>query len=1822
MDSNNSQLEKNTKNADWSDSTARDLSWVLRGFFPINNSTTPFSVTLHIPTIEKAKQSFENNRNLTGNIEVTWCKRPENPLKLTLPLPFHDVFLRRNTDGRNALPYIWIPYLCEKPGFHLIKKYSKSRKQGTWWRLGFMYGAYLEGLCEIKSGEEKKIPGRTQFLAPLQYYDPKKVRNIFTSSHIVEVCVSTTTKKITLSNIDKIKDKLTEIAIQLLSENKNEVRDEDDLSHKLLCTFPFYLKGRLCNILLEEILAEKDEEGGRITGINKVMRSILAGKSSTTEEIRNTIWDQLCENSNRISQSIVPFQTLIKEARLSYINAENPVDMAALLTRFRKYHYKSEIREKLPPVFRQNHPSFKGIICPVQSPESENVGIDLHLSRFAFKNNNAESLLRQETDKFDDSLGFGAGLVPFYQHNDGARNMMGAKNLRQALLLDQRTGPVITTGGEDEVMKAVKPLVDAGVCPDARDAKGNLALGKDLLVAYIPWKGMNFEDAIVVGSQVVERGYLDNVKIHTKRTELHSGWVPMPYCTNTVLPFDGLAKEGTELVSGSVIALVGLEGTRDEFRKPIHYEDHSPAILKKISFNRRNPWTSGILEYTIEKRFSLGPGDKIMGRHGNKGVIGTILPKEKMPGLPDDTSIPEKFRGRPIDILLNPHGVISRMNTGQILETHIGWLLHCGVSVDDLLLPEFVGKERHIGRAFFNGIDHDSVQNRLKQYGLDKYGRVRLTLPDGGETRSPVVVGFQHIVRLRHIPETKIQARGGGYHVKYNAATGQAVHGRRKGGGQRIGEMELWALSAYGANAIIKEILGVKSDVVLAKELLDGHTPDNQSSFLSRFKDILFALLINVKRDSNGIRFSFLTQKDVLSKIGKERIITKSGAFEKKNTTAFGCHAGGKKGCTYKLLNGRRISVVPTKRTASENLTIRFDGLLGSIGYKRDGVLIERNGCFHQKILYMSNERKDGILNIHFNNSKDQIKAVVTLPEENIPAHWPETVKEIFLYGRFAKKKDDIGNTLETMGKNYEASFLIEEFHKENGKHNIGELQITCPSHITSKLKGLPPFIEKLSPRKSGLYDSRIFGDIKTSGLERKALWGVIELPVEVPYPVSAFFSKEKAKTVENPVKIKFIPILPMQYRLPIKGGDGYIEDDLIKEGYRPILDICSKYKDGLEEKKKAQLISNLNYNISRLFRMLAKTLKGKEGIIRKDGIGRRVDFSARMVIVPDPNLRWHQIGVPTPVLVELLHVELIDWAVNELQYGGIADKLLEALGIIDESTDKGENKTDFELAATLLKEWSWRKGEKGKRVVGVFCDLLRKFLDAHKDLVVILNRQPSLHKYSMQAFYPVPLDYDSGYVLHLCPLVCKGFGADFDGDEMALHLPRSKEAKEEAMKLLPTRNILSLTTGNHLAHFDQDFVLGTYWLSHEISGMRDDFLKILNNECCKELIPMNGMKKREGEGLMKHIIMAHRDQSPEIICQWMNLAFSCCSIMGVSFGFYELRELNLQIVNERNNINSNMPEDQNRTIDVDKLNSNYQDLGIKSLENIVEKPALDVPGIHFAAMALSGARGKKQVRQLLVARGFLNPGDVPFHFNKDNFVFPVSLAEGITYDQSFRAAMNARSSMCDKKLGTRAAGHLTRRLVFALWPFYITEEDCGNRHSQRTPLTCLTKRGFCAACYGTLPDGNHSKVGFPAGLIAAQSIGERGTQLSMQSFHTGARGINIEGVRKILNGYQRNEKKDTFEKADWYEDVKNASEFIKIFKGIGAYQDIEVIHFQVLWRAISESEKHTLTSATSAIGVLSRMAFESQLKIIFEAASKKSVDPLSEPEAKILLNC
>jgi DNA-directed RNA polymerase subunit beta len=408
-----------------------------------------------------------------------------------------------------------------------------------------------------------------------------------------------------------------------------------------------------------------------------------------------------------------------------------------------------------------------------------------------------------------------------------------------------------------------RPIVDAGDRVEAGQViadgpctdNGEMALGKNLLVAIMPWEGHNYEDAIILSNRLVEEDTLTSIhieehEIDARDTKLGAEEITrdIPNVSDEVLAdLDerGIVRIGAEVRDGDILvgkvtpkgeteltpeerllrAIFGEKAreVRDTSLKVPHGESGKVIGVRMFSRDEDDELAAGVNElvrvYVAQKR-KISDGDKLAGRHGNKGVIGKILAVEDMPFLQD---------GTPVDIILNTHGVPRRMNIGQILETHLGWVAKSGWKVDvaggtpdwaaklpDALLE--AGPETIVSTPVFDGAREEELQGLLSSVQPNRDGDVlvnhdgKAVLYDGrsGEPFPyPVTVGYMYILKLHHLVDDKIHARSTG---PYSMITQQPLGGKAQFGGQRFGEMECWAMQAYGAAYTLQELLTIKSD--------------------------------------------------------------------------------------------------------------------------------------------------------------------------------------------------------------------------------------------------------------------------------------------------------------------------------------------------------------------------------------------------------------------------------------------------------------------------------------------------------------------------------------------------------------------------------------------------------------------------------------------------------------------------------------------------------------------------------------------------------------------------------------------------------------------------------------------------------------------------------------------------------------------------------------------------------------------------------------------------------------------------------------------------
>jgi DNA-directed RNA polymerase subunit beta len=629
-------------------------------------------------------------------------------------------------------------------------------------------------------------------------------------------------------------------------------------------------------------------------------------------------------------------------------------------------------RDRAGMEVRDVHTSHYGRMCPIETPEGPNIGLIGSLASFARVNafgfietpyrkvvdgvvtDQIDYLTADEEDRFDiaqanaavdengrfveervlvrkrhgetDEIHAGevdyidvsprqmvsvaTAMIPFLEHDDASRALMGSNMQRQAVPLVRSEAPLVGTGMEyrgavdaadvtvakapgvvqsvsadlveiaqdDGTYKVYKlekfqrsnhgtcinqrPLVSAGQrvevgtpiadgpCTDG----GEMSLGRNLLVAFMPWEGLNYEDAIILNQRLVQDDVLTSIHIEEHEVDARDTKLGAEEITRDIpnvseemladLDERGIVRIGAEVGTGDILvgkvtpkgeteltpeerllrAIFGEKAreVRDTSLKVPHGESGTVIgvrVFDRESDDELSPGVNQLVRVYVAQKRKIQDGDKLAGRHGNKGVISKILPAEDMPFLED---------GTPVDIILNPMGVPSRMNVGQVLETHLGWVGKQGWDVEGVDEPwadrlRTVGLGRVEGDArlatpVFDGAREEEITgllantlpNRDGQRMVNSDGKARLYDGRTGEPfPDPVGVGYIYMLKLHHLVDDKIHARSTG---PYSMITQQPLGGKAQFGGQRFGEMEVWALEAYGAAWALQELLTIKSD--------------------------------------------------------------------------------------------------------------------------------------------------------------------------------------------------------------------------------------------------------------------------------------------------------------------------------------------------------------------------------------------------------------------------------------------------------------------------------------------------------------------------------------------------------------------------------------------------------------------------------------------------------------------------------------------------------------------------------------------------------------------------------------------------------------------------------------------------------------------------------------------------------------------------------------------------------------------------------------------------------------------------------------------------
>ncbi|MDW5596569.1 DNA-directed RNA polymerase subunit beta [Conexibacter stalactiti] len=708
-------------------------------------------------------------------------------------------------------------------------------------------------------------------------------------------------------------------------------------------------------------------------------------------------------------------------------------------------------RERAPIEVRDVHPTHYGRMCPIETPEGPNIGLIGSLSSYAQISEHgfvttpylvvkdgkvteeivhldatqeeeakiaqantplaedgtligtdivcrtqAGSYVRAEPGEVDlmdvspeQIWSVATAMIPFLEHDDANRALMGSNMQRQAVPLLKTDAPLVGTGMEyraavdsgdvvvakragtityidaDQIVIETedgakdeyvlqkfmrsnqgtlihhKPIVKNGdqvvegtVLADGSSTdSGEMALGKNLRVAFMSWEGYNFEDAIILSKRLVKDDELTSIHIEEYEIDARTTKLGDEEITRDIpnrseeslrnLDDRGIVRIGAEVGSGDLlVGKVTPKGeteltaeekliraifkekareVRDTSLKVPHGEGGVVIDVKTFSRDAGDdlpPGVNDLVRVFVAKKRKISEGDKLAGRHGNKGVISKIVDEQDMPFLED---------GSPVDVILNPLGVPSRMNIGQILETHLGWAAAEGWyddGSDAYKIAHGRGDERprvYVSTPVFDGATVADVDNALLQWQNEHTGRIRMkTAPDdregtrasgkftlfNGRTGEPfetqVTVGYMYILKLHHLVDDKIHARSTG---PYSLVTQQPLGGKAQFGGQRFGEMEVWALEAYGAAYTLQEMLTIKSDdtvgrvkayeaIVKGENIAEPSIPESFKVLLKEMQSL--ALDVNVVSEE-GTRAEMREEDDDLLRAAEELGIDLSG---------------------------------------------------------------------------------------------------------------------------------------------------------------------------------------------------------------------------------------------------------------------------------------------------------------------------------------------------------------------------------------------------------------------------------------------------------------------------------------------------------------------------------------------------------------------------------------------------------------------------------------------------------------------------------------------------------------------------------------------------------------------------------------------------------------------------------------------------------------------------------------------------------------------------------------------------------------------------------
>lgn len=1407
---------------------------------------------------------------------------------------------------------------------------------------------------------------------------------------------------------------------------------------------------------------------------------------------------------------------------------------------------------------------------------------------------------------------------------------------------------------------------------------GELALGENLVVAYANFEGYGFEDAIVVSDRLVKEDLLTSIHIKEYQADVVETKLGPEELTRDIpnvaeselanLADDGIVVIGAEVGPNDILvgkiapkgeteltseerllrAIFGEKAreVRDTSLRVPHGEGGIVVDITILDKDRGDELGPGVMQSVIVKVAQLRKvmvGDKLAGRHGNKGVIAKIKPASDMPYMED---------GTPVDLIISPLSVLARMNLGQLLETHLGWAL--------------ATKGEKGAVPVFDDIHEDLVAKELESAGLPVNGKTRLYDGRTGQAyEEDTVVGIGYILKLKHMIEDKTHARSTG---PYSLVTQQPLGGKAQMGGQRLGEMEVWALEAHRAAHTLQEMLTIKSDdiigraqafgaIVKGEPIPEARVPESFKVLIRELNSLGIMVKIEgsmtVGEDENAkdlaaikdpiLKLRSLEEFDALQlkiaspedirelshgEITKPETINyrtlkpeKDGLFDERifgPTKDWECYCGKYKRIRYKGVVCDKCGVEVTEsRVRRERMGhITLAAPVVHVWYfkgapSRVSLLLDMPPRAIEQVIYFARYL---VMNVDDKGRKEAIKALDKIAEGKL-----KEIKDVYadkheiLKDDHKERKAKIDEKIKSKDqKDMALSELDLDLRKKQTALTEEERDTTSKTKelfdkLTSLVKTIKPngFLTEDEFDKLSMYGISDFVEVKMGAeavvealkkldLEKQAKSIREEINslkskgsryVKLTKRLRIIDGMRTARTNPAWMVLDVLPVLPPDLRPMVQLSGGRFATSDLNDLYRRVINRNNRLKHLIDlgapeiilrnEKRMLQesvdsLIDASQRKATRrgrgrqALRSLSDMLKGKQGRFRQNLLGKRVDYSGRSVIVVGPELKLNECGLPKDMALEIAK----PFVLREMISRGIAPNVKSAKNMLE------------------------------KRPPEVF-DILEEVIADHP---VLLNRAPTLHKLGIQAFYPKLIE---GNAIRLHPAVCKGFNADFDGDQMAVHLPLSKAAIAEAQDLmLADKNLLKPSDGSPMAApASKEIALGIYYLTsldnriephntvfadkkeaisayhlgkvrvrqpisvrHGVEVIETTVGRLMFNEVLPE--GFDYVNENVASGLIKDIIdqafnKVDNDRLVEMIDDMKNLGFYGGTLSGLSFGITDAqvhpdKEQIIEVANQRvADIEATYTQG---LITLEEKQRLAQEVWIETTEEIADKTWEMVDpnsSVKIVIDAKVGRTSREQIKQLSGMRGLVvDPlGKIVELPVKSNF------REGLSVFEYVTSSRGSRKGLTDTALKTADAGYLTRRLVDVAHDMIVRLDDCETEEhieiektgrekafirrilgryaaedvkkakevlvarnelinediaakidksgidivKVRSPLTCGARFGVCTKCYGwNLADKKPAELGTPTGVLAAQSIGEPGTQLTMRTKHSG----------------------------------------------------------------------------------------------------------------------